>query len=775
MEVKGPMNMASEAVKERIWVAYLSLGVLALGAYFLIPWYAVGEGLYVVLGMSSAVAIVVGTRLHRPNHPLAWHLVALGPFFMSTADLVWTFYEEIFGSNVPFPSVADLLYLLGYFCLAAGLVFVQSRPKDRGSVAALVDPLIVTTAAGLLSWVFLMDPYAEDKTLPLLARAVSISYPLADVLLLAALTRFLMTPQRRVPAFYLLTAAVVSMLIADSVYTVQALEGTYQDGELIDTGWLLFYVLLGSATLHPSMRTLSEPAPADREAGQTPTRRAVLVLASLMVPLVAVVQSRLHDDIDIGVIAGGSALMFSLVALRMEGMVNTLSKSLKERQALQRQLEHQALHDPLTGLANRALFADRVEHALSREDRLNRRIAVMLLDLDGFKSINDTLGHEAGDELLASVAKRLEECLRPADTVARLGGDEFAILIEDILETSAAIQVAERLLDALVEPHVLGGKEVRVGASMGVVFSGSSKESPDGLLGDADAAMYVSKGKGKMRYELFEPGMRTERMRRRELKGGLQRALEREEFVLHYQPILSLETEEIVEVEALVRWKHPERGLLAPSEFLAAAEESGLIVPIGRWVLKKACHQVRAWHEEHSDARRLTLAVNLSARELQHPSLLKHVVEALDESGLEPTCLKLEITEHAAVENVEVTAERINELKALGVRLALDDFGSGYSALNYLRSFRVDTLKVDRSFVDGLGRDLQATSIVGAIVALAKTLDLSVTAEGTETEEQLDQLRALGCDLVQGYYFSKPLAEEGISAMLAAALQARFS
>jgi EAL domain-containing protein (putative c-di-GMP-specific phosphodiesterase class I) len=228
-------------------------------------------------------------------------------------------------------------------------------------------------------------------------------------------------------------------------------------------------------------------------------------------------------------------------------------------------------------------------------------------------------------------------------------------------------------------------------------------------------------------------------------------------------------------VEALVRWKHPERGLLAPSKFLAAAEESGLIVPIGRLVLKKACHQVRAWQEEHSDAWRLALAVNLSARELQHPSLVEHVVEALGESGLDPTCLNLEITENIAVVNTEVTAERINELKALGVRLALDDFGSGYSALNYLRSFRVDTLKVDRSFVDRVGRDLKATSIVGAIVALAKTLDLSVTAEGIETEEQLDELRALGCDLVQGYYFSKPLAEEDLGAMLATALQARFS
>jgi diguanylate cyclase (GGDEF)-like protein len=528
------MSIASKTVREKIWLAYLSLGMLAVGAYFLIPWYTVGSGLYIVLGMSSAVAILVGTHLHRPNHPLAWSLVVLGPFFMSTADIVWTFYEPILGISIPFPSVADLFYLLGYVCLAAGLVFVQGRPKTSGGVAALVDPLIITTAAGLLSWVFLMAPYTDDKTLSLLARLVSISYPLVDVLLLAALARFLMTPQRRVPAFYLLTAAVATVLIADSFYAVQALEGTYQDGAPIDVGWLLFYVLLGSATLHPSMRTLSEHAPADREAGQTPLRRTLLVMASLMVPLVAVVQSRLRDDIDIGMIAGGSALMFSLVALRMEGMVNTLSKSLKERQALQKQLEHQALHDPLTGLANRALFADRVERALSKVDRLNRRIAVMLLDLDGFKSINDTLGHEAGDELLVSVARRLEGCCRPADTVARLGGDEFAVLIENILETSAAIQVSERLLDALGEPHALGGKEVRVGASIGVAFGESCMDNPDGLLADADAAMYVSKAKGKMRYEHFEPGMRTEKVRRWELEYSLQRALEREEFVLHY-------------------------------------------------------------------------------------------------------------------------------------------------------------------------------------------------------------------------------------------------
>jgi diguanylate cyclase (GGDEF)-like protein len=767
------MRIARQAVREKLWLAYLSLGVLAVEAYLLIPWYAVGSGLYIALGMSSAAAILVGTRLHRPEHPLAWSLVALGPFFMSTADIVWIFYEPIFGIGVPYPSVADLFYLLGYFCFAAGLVFVQGRSKTSSGIVAVVDPLIITIAAGLLSWVFLMAPYADDKTLSVVARVVSISYPLVDVLLLAALTRFLMTPQRRVPAFYLLTVAMVSVLIVDSVYAVQALEGTYQDGATIDAGWLLFYVLLGSATLHPSMPTLSEPAPADRETEQTPLRRTLLVLASLMVPLVAVLQSRLRGDIDVGVIAGGSALMFSLVALRMEGMVNTLSKSLKERQLLQRQLEHKAWHDPLTGLANRGLFANRVEHALSRQDRLHRRIAVILIDLDGFKSVNDALGHEAGDELLVSVAKRLKGCLRPDNTVARLGGDEFAVLIEDILETSSAVRPAERLLAALGEPHTLGRMEVRVGASIGVAFGRSSKDSPDGLLADADAAMYESKAKGKMRYELFEPEMRTARMWRRALEADLQLALQREEFVLHYQPILALETEEIVEVEALVRWQHPERGLLAPSEFLVAAEESGLIIPIGRWVLKEACHQVRAWQEEHSDARKLALAVNLSTRELQHPSLVEHVVQALDESGLDPRCLKLEITEHTAAENAEATAERINELKALGVRLALDDFGSGYSALNYLRSFQVDTLKIDRSFVEGVGRDLQASSIVGAVVALAKTLNLSVTAEGTETKEQLDQVRTLGCDLVQGYYFSEPLAEEDIGAMLATTCQVR--
>ncbi len=441
--------------------------------------------------------------------------------------------------------------------------------------------------------------------------------------------------------------------------------------------------------------------------------------------------------------------------------MNALVRILSEREALQGKLEHQALHDPLTGLANRALFSDRLEHAISRAERLRGRPALMMLDLDDFKSINDNLGHEAGDALLISIADCLRSCTRPSDTVARLGGDEFAVLLEETPDTHAAIEVAERILAAVSKPHLLGEEKKSVGISIGISVE-SSGETLDILLHNADIALYAAKSGCKNGYKVFEPQMRFTKLRKQELEFDLRRALENEEFVVHYQPIVSLESGKITEIEALVRWQHPERGLVPPDEFIPSAEENGLIVPIGRWVLREACRQTRIWHAEHPNASSLILSVNLSSRQFRYPNLVEDIFETLRESGLDPRYLKLEITEQTAVEDTESTAEKLEQLKALGVHIALDDFGTGYSALNYLRSFPVDTLKVDRSFVDGMGHDLRATSIVGAVIALAKSLDMSVTAEGTETAEQLSQLKAMGCDKGQGYYFSRPLPGEAI-------------
>jgi diguanylate cyclase (GGDEF)-like protein/PAS domain S-box-containing protein len=449
----------------------------------------------------------------------------------------------------------------------------------------------------------------------------------------------------------------------------------------------------------------------------------------------------------------------------MRGFVlNT--RDVTERKALEDQLAHRAFHDSLTNLANRALFTDRVDHALARTARRQEPLAALFLDLDGFKSINDTLGHAAGDEMLITVAARLQQCARDGDTVARLGGDEFAILLEDIRDESATARVAERVLAALSRPMRVRGKEVVIGASIGISVSGEGVDTVDELLRNADIAMYMAKGAGKGRYEIFEPSMHLEVVRRLELEADLKRAVDESQFILHYQPIVELDTQRIVGVEALVRWQHPDRGLVPPGDFIPVAEETGLIVPIGAWVLREACAQIRAWQDAYPSRPPLHMSVNLSARQLQNPDIVTDVANAIQAAGIDPGTLTLEITETALVIDTEHTIMRLEQLKALGVRLAIDDFGTGYSSLSYLQRFPVDVLKIDRSFIDSLERGANP-ALVRAIVELGHSLELETVAEGIEHDEQLTQFKALQCQNGQGYLFARPAANDEIAALFA--------
>ncbi len=448
------------------------------------------------------------------------------------------------------------------------------------------------------------------------------------------------------------------------------------------------------------------------------------------------------------------------------GLVFNL-RDITERKEYEEQLRHQAFHDPLTGLPNRALFLDRLEHALARTARDSRSVGVLLVDLDRFKPVNDSLGHQVGDELLVMVGRRLQSCVRPEDTVARLGGDEFAVLIEDLEDTSDATAVAERIEEALRPSFELGERELVLTASIGVAVSSTGQRDPDELLRSADIAMYQGKKTGKARYELFEPPMAARALELLELEADLRRALERDELRLHYQPKVELGTGRIVGVEALLRWEHPERGLVSPLEFIGLAEETGLILPIGRWVLREACRQAREWQEQHPLKPSLEMCVNVSARQFEHRELVGEVAQTLEETALDPGTLVLEITESAVMEDAESNIVRLHELKDLGVRLAIDDFGTGYSSLSYLHRFPVDTLKIDRSFVDGLGEESEDTAIVRAVIALAHSLRLDVIAEGVETAEQVKRLQALGCRMGQGYLFSRPLPSEKVAAALA--------
>lgn len=447
-----------------------------------------------------------------------------------------------------------------------------------------------------------------------------------------------------------------------------------------------------------------------------------------------------------------------------------------ERKKYEAELSHQAHHDPLTGLPNRTLFLEFLQLAMARARRYRSTVAVLFLDLDRFKVVNDSLGHDAGDELLVALGQRLRGIVRPGDTVARFGGDEFTILCEDLPTAGAgdhATDVAERLLHVIEQPFLLDGEEQYLSASIGIALAAPGAERPEGLLRDADAAMYRAKERGKGRWELFDEVMRATALERLETENALHRALDRGELRVHYQPMVSLRDPRCIGAEALVRWAHPDRGLLDPEQFIDLAEESGLIVPVGCWVIEDACRRSRRWRTEHGPS--FVVSVNLSGRQLSNPELARQVSTALEHTGADPAGLCFEITENVLMDDVEATIGAITALKRLGVTLSIDDFGTGYSSLGYLKRFPVDAVKVDRSFIHGLGTDPEDSAIVAAVVSLGHALGLTVIAEGVETDRQLSELVDLGCDAAQGYLFARPGPGDDFTGRVDRSRLARFA
>jgi diguanylate cyclase (GGDEF)-like protein/PAS domain S-box-containing protein len=435
-------------------------------------------------------------------------------------------------------------------------------------------------------------------------------------------------------------------------------------------------------------------------------------------------------------------------------VVNT--RDISERRTLQARLTHQAFHDELTRLANRALFLNRVAHAVARAPRGKHPAAVLFLDLDDFKKVNDSLGHAVGDELLVAAAGRLMTCVRPADTIARLGGDEFAVLLEDVDAMADVEVVAERISSALRAPFRVSGRDVFIGVSIGIAAVDAG-ETPDDVLRNADLAMYFAKSRRKGHYAIYASEMHEHVMERLELEADLRAAVQRQDFQVEYQPIVNLESGEVYGAEALVRWHDPSRGVIAPGRFVELAEETGLIIPIGRTVLREACERARDWRTHFRSAQPLQMSVNLSGRHFQEASLLDDVCAALKESGLEPGGLTLEITESVLMQRSDTTLDKLRALKGLGLNLAIDDFGTGYSSLGYLQQFPIDVLKIDRTFVDAVGNEDEDPVLARAIIALGKTLGIETVAEGIERPEQRDGLRALGCTLGQGFLFAHPM------------------
>jgi diguanylate cyclase (GGDEF)-like protein len=448
----------------------------------------------------------------------------------------------------------------------------------------------------------------------------------------------------------------------------------------------------------------------------------------------------------------------------MQAIANVLANAIERRRTEER-TQHEALHDPLTGLPNRNLFLDRIHHALTVAARRQTSVAVLFLDLDQFKLVNDSLGHAAGDELLAAVAPRIEQALRPGDTVARFGGDEFAVLAEDIGNERGATRIAERIAETLSRPFILREREHFVSASVGIAI-GTGSEAPEALIRDADSALYRAKERGRGGYEIFDEVMRSRVIEHMQIENDLRRALQREELELHYQPVVKLRDGTIVAMEALLRWNHPDRGLVGPLGFIPVAEESRLIVPIGRWVIEEACRQASEWQALHPDSAPVSVAVNLSARQIADPDLLSHIEGSVRANRIDPSSLWLELTETTLLDDTAFVERTLEALKGLGVRLVLDDFGVGFSSLGYLKRLPLAMIKLDRSFVENLTENSHDAAIVRAVNEMAESMEIGVVAEGIETGEQLRMATTLGCGFAQGFHFSEPVPVAHVARLL---------
>lgn len=812
-----------------------------------------------------------------------WWLLAAALGVYSVGNLLnstyWLFDRD------PFPSVGDVFFLAFYPLVFAAVLTVIRAASLRVPWGRLtLDGTILVLGFGAFFWFFVIRPSAAGGETDVLKYALTQTYIGLNCLMVMAFGMLLIAggggPLRR-RTLVLLTLGFATMFVADIVWALSKVTGSYLPGGLSDAVYLSCYIVLGAAAREqlrgPARDTraadtldnvlvqglpyaamlvsflvlvyftrgeVSDPATImtmiifvltmllmvrqgvifrddallreQRAAGLVEARYASLIRNSSDVIVIVDIDGRLRfaspaaertfafrpDDLvgrnllDLWVDADRDRLagfLEEVAATRgkavgpvevqvssgtqrftLESVGSNLLhdpaiaglalnfRDVSERKVLEEQLRQLAFHDPLTLLANRSLFRNRVDHALTLAQRTQQQIAVMFLDLDDFKNVNDSLGHDAGDRLLQAAAQRLVQRTRSADTVARLGGDEFAILLEGVTDAADVERVAVGITESFAEPLQLDGAEVRVATSIGVTFS-QPEDTTEELLRNADIAMYSAKAGGKGRHVVFQPHMQEVLRERLRIEEDIGRGLEREEFFIEFQPVIDLRTRGLLGVEALVRWRHPQHGVLLPGRFIPVAEESGQVIELGRWVLVEACTLVRQWRASIAGGAGLRVAVNISGRHLQHADLVADVARALQCSGLEPGNLVIELTESTIMHNTEDNLARLQELKALGVRLAIDDFGTGYSSLSYLHRFPIDILKIDRSFVSRLTETGDGPELARAVVMLGETLGLETVAEGVEQEDQVAALLALGCVAAQGFLFAPSTTLEALA------------
>ncbi len=908
---RGPVDLT---VSSTLWERFrahrpllIALGawaavVLVLGAWLSLSWGGqhrtqqvddVAEFLAAFVGATSCG---LAARHFRGRSRAAWSLIGLSAFSWGAGQVVWSFYELLKGQQAPFPSFADLGYLLAVPLAIAGvLCFSSGAWRTTSLIRTVLDALVIAGSLLIVSWATVLGTVYRAASDSVISQAISLAYPAGDIVIATMILILASRARRstRLPLL-LLGAGLLANLLADSSFAYLTTTNAYGPGNPIDIGWVGGYLLIAIA----AWRAIATPAPAvvaDTDTGPAGRLWMVLPYVPVVAGAAAAAISRLHGgrvdsvpfwsfmlvvvfvvvrqflmladnqkltrqlESNAEALRQGEEHFRSLVqnssdvitlidrhgriryqsasiervfgygggrllgtqfgdlvhpedrtqvlrrieeAINIEGppiavecrlqredgsfcpsevtITNLLAvpsvhgvvlntRDISERKALEEKLTHQAFHDSLTNLPNRAAFRVVLDHAMHGGDE--RRIAVLFLDLDDFKVVNDTLGHEAGDLVLSAVAKRIEATLRPGDTVARLGGDEFAVLLKNMEDESIAGRVADRITRQLSTPFAIEGRELFIHASIGIAGLVSGEEAAEDLLKNADVAMYIAKSRGKARYVEYEASLHRAAVERMQLESDLQEALVRQELVLHYQPVVVLESGSIHSVEALVRWNHPRRGLLFPADFIKLAEQTGLITELGRWVLQQAARDVRRCQVRYPSNPPMMVSVNVSGHQLQGRGLIADVASAVDAAGLDPQSLILELTESVLMEETAGIAQTLQELRARGVRLALDDFGTGYSSLGHLRDFAVDILKLDKSFVSGIGTGLADGAILRAVIGLGNSLGLLTIGEGIERPEQLAALNAMGCHAGQGYHLSRPLPVDELDALLAGCIQ----
>lgn len=725
-----------------------------------------------VLPILAAVAVAAMCAVRAWRSPrggrLGWSFIAAGVASNAVADILYEIIELRSG-EVPAVSIADPFYLAFYPLVLGGIVaLLRRRGTERGR-DVLIDAGTVALVAGLVIWQILIVNTGLISEGTLVERVVFAAYPLASALLVAAFVGLLLTPRRGRGPDALLGASLVAFLLADVGYTLMVNAEAYRFLALSDASYHFSYGLLAAAAVLGGSRIGRETAT------RTIHYSRLLVLGAAIVgpPVLAIVATTRGWSTPTPVYVVATVAVAAIVMSRMAGLVRRLEKEQLRLRKSEAHLAHEATHDALTGLPNRAYLLRTVDEqiaALISGD--GRRTALIFLDLDQFKFVNDSLGHRAGDELLVTVAERVRALLRAPDFVARLGGDEF-VIVAQVSGATDAVAIADRVLEGVTGPVALADGLTFARVSIGIaLFDGHG--DAQGLLRDADLALYRAKALGGRRVELFDGAMRAWVDERHELETGLRHAVEtREGLRVVYQPRVAIGNGEVLGVEALVRWRRSDGTEVPPDAFIPVAETSGLIDELGAWVLDTACRDIMALNGNRPEATPIALAVNLSTRQLARPELVAEVAATMKATGMPPDLLTLELTETSPAEEPDVAAQMLLGLRSLGVRIEVDDFGVGYSSLAYLSSFPIDGVKIDRSFVSNLGEDRASDSVVAAVVALARALDLEVVAEGVETGRQVTELMHLGCEQAQGFHFARPLELEGLRASLRTSTTAR--